>query len=130
MATVLVLNDDEDLLELYEEVLRELGHEPVTRFTTDSGPEAVRDVGADALLVDLMRPDEKSYGLRIIEEVRRDPELHDLPVILCTAGTEQVRPLLERLERLDVPVVAKPFGMSDLQAVLQRALGETEKPAS
>lgn len=130
MATVLVLNDDQDLLDVYEAVLRELGHEAITKMTNESGPQAVRDVGADALLVDLMRPNENAYGLRIIEEVRKDPELRDMPVVLCTAGAEQVKPLLDRLEQLDVSIVTKPFGMAELQAALQRALGESEKPAT
>jgi CheY-like chemotaxis protein len=63
----------------------------VTRFL-----RAAYDLGADALLVDLERPDEEEYGLRIIEELRSDPELVALPVILCTAAAEEVRPLLER----------------------------------
>jgi CheY-like chemotaxis protein len=70
MAIVLVVNDDRTMLDVYEAVLRDLGHEPITKMTASSGPDTVRDVGADALLVDLERPDEEEYGLRIIEELR------------------------------------------------------------
>jgi CheY-like chemotaxis protein len=122
MAIVLVLNDDHDMLDTYELMLAELGHTPIAKMTVNSGPETVRDVGADALLVDLMRPDEDAYGLRIIEEIRGDPELGQLPVILCTAGAERVSPLLPRLQELDVPVVLKPFAVSDLEQVLTSVL--------
>jgi DNA-binding NtrC family response regulator len=53
MAVVLIVNDDRDLLDMYAEALRAMGHEPVTKEAIDSGPETVRQVGADALLVDL-----------------------------------------------------------------------------
>ena len=130
MATVLVLNDDGDLLATYESVLRELGHEPITKTTVTSGPETVREVKADALLVDLMRSREDEYGLRIIEEVRGDPELEKLPVILCTAAAGEVRSLLPRLTQLDVPVLLKPFAISDLERVLSTVLNEGPEPTT
>jgi CheY-like chemotaxis protein len=127
MAIVLVVNDDRTMLDVYEAVLRDLGHEPITKMTASSGPETVRDVGADALLVDLERPDEEEYGLRIIEELRSDPELVALPVILCTAAAEEVRPLLERLDRLGVPVIRKPFEVTELERALRDALGDAQR---
>ena len=122
MATVLVLNDDSDMLETYESVLRELGHEAVTKLTVASGPETVREVRADALLVDLMRNEEDAYGLRIIEEVRSDPELESLPVVLATAAAEAVPRLQGKLDQWDVSVLIKPFGVSELEQVLTAVL--------
>jgi DNA-binding NtrC family response regulator len=53
MARILVLNDDQTMLDVYEAALRQLGHEPVTKEIVDSGPETVREVAAEALVVDL-----------------------------------------------------------------------------
>jgi CheY-like chemotaxis protein len=130
MAIVLVVNDDRTMLDLYEAVLTDLGHEPVTKMTVSSGPETVRDVGADALVVDLERPDEEAYGLRIIEELRCDPALGELPVILCTAAAQEVRPLLERLDGLGVAVVEKPFDVAELEQALRDALGDAQERRS
>lgn len=63
MAVVLVVNDDGDLLDTYEAMLVAMGHEPVTKLTLASGPETVREVGADALVVDLERADEDEFGI-------------------------------------------------------------------
>ena len=125
MAVVLVINDDADMLEAYEATLRDMGHVPVTKLAVESGPETVREAAAEALLVDLRRPDENEFGLRIIEEVRADPELRALPIVLCTAGAQEVRPLLERLSLLDVPVVLKPFSVEELEQTLAAALNRT-----
>ncbi len=44
MARILVINDDDTILDLYEAVIRDLGHEAVTKATASSGPEIVHDV--------------------------------------------------------------------------------------
>jgi DNA-binding response OmpR family regulator len=126
MAVVLVVNDDRDLLEVYEEALLAMGHEPVTKESIDAGPETVRQVGADALLVDLQAPHEGEFGLRVIQEVREDPETRDLPIILATGATDELHSLHERLDALDVPVLIKPFEMSALEEKLQAVLVRSE----
>jgi len=122
MAVVLVVNDDNDMLSVYESVLTAMGHTPVTKLGVESGGDTIRDVGAEALLIDLQRPDEDDFGLRIIEEVRTDPELRDLPIILCSGATEAMRPLGDRLAGLRVPVVVKPFSINELEETLSGAL--------
>lgn len=122
MAVVLVVNDDGDLLDTYEALLAAMGHEPVTKLTIESGPDTVREVGADALVVDLQAANEGHFGLRIIEEVRSDPDLKDLPIILCSGAAESIHPIRERLAELNVPVVLKPFPIEVLEQQLQATL--------
>jgi CheY-like chemotaxis protein len=120
MARILVINDDDAILDTYEAVIRGLGHEPVTKATASSGPEIVQDVAADALIVDLQRPDEEEYGLRIIEELRAAPKMQAFPIVLATGAGPDLQPILPRLERLEVEVLRKPFEIEDLESVLSR----------
>jgi CheY-like chemotaxis protein len=124
MARVLVINDDESILKVYEDLLRELGHEVVPRLSAESGPEAVNEVRADALIVDLQRPDEAEYGLRIIEELRQDPATQGFPIVLATGATQL--PEAVRLQMLDVRIVRKPFAIEDIDS----ALGESLRASS
>jgi CheY-like chemotaxis protein len=128
MAMVLVVNDDRDMLDMYEALIRQIGHEVVTETIVESGPEAVRAVKADALVVDLQRPDERDYGLRLIEEVRAHPDVSAIPIILCTGAVEQIGPLMPRLQSLHVPVLPKPFRAEELEQALASALaGKTAR---
>jgi DNA-binding response OmpR family regulator len=122
MAVVLVVNDDRDMLDMYAEALQAMGHEPVTKEAIDAGPETVREVGADALLVDLQAPHEDEFGMRVIQEVRGDPDLRDLPIIPATGATDDLDSLHEELEALEVPVLIKPFSISVLEETLQAVL--------
>ncbi len=135
MAVVLVINDDQDMLDVYESLLRSLGHQPVTKVMVESGPETIRDLGAEALIVDLQQPEEALFGLRVIEELRSDPELSWLPIILCSGAPEALRTLRPNLDAMGVPVVAKPFAIEaleeTLEAVLRRAtdrMGDAGSP--
>lgn len=120
MARILVINDDETILDTYEAVIQGLGHEPVTKATASSGPEIVHDVGADVLIVDLQRPDEDEYGLRIIEELRAAPETKAFPIVLATGAGPELQPILPRLQSLEVEVLRKPFEIRDLKSVLDQ----------
>jgi CheY-like chemotaxis protein len=122
---VLVVNDDHDMLDLYEALIQEIGHEVVTETIVESGPAAVSAVRADALVVDLQRPDQDDYGLRLIEEVRADPEVGGTPIILCTGAVEQIVPLLPRLEKMKVSVLPKPFQADELERTLASVLQAT-----
>ena len=86
----------------------------------------MREVGADALVVDLQAADEGHFGLRIIEELRGDPEMRDFPIILCSGAAESVHRLRERLAALNVPIVLKPFDVEVLEQQLQATLAATE----
>jgi CheY-like chemotaxis protein len=123
MAVVLVINDDRDLLETYQELIRQMGHVPVTEVAAQSGPETVRAAGAEALVVDLERPDESEFGLRVVEQVRADPELQALPIIVCTGAPEpHLAPVRGRLDELGVPVLPKPFTLEEFEAALDDLL--------
>lgn len=122
MATVLVVNDDRDMLDMYESMLQAMGHRPITMVAIHTGPETVREVGADVLLVDLEAPDEAEFGLRLIREVRGDPELEDLPIILATGARERVGLHRDLFDALGVPVLIKPFSINALEEQLRAAL--------
>jgi DNA-binding response OmpR family regulator len=130
MARILVINDDDSVLDTYEAVIAGMGHEAVTKAMAASGPEVVRDVGADALIVDLQRPGEEEYGLRIIEELRAEPETQAIPIVLATGAGSDMQPVMARLRSLEVEVVPKPFEVGDLEAVIDASVPRAAAPTS
>jgi|SRR3954451_17660678 CheY-like chemotaxis protein len=124
-SRIAVIDDDTVFLELMEELL---GHgEGYQVFTCSSwidSVQLVREVMPDLVMLDLMLGRDKS-GWAILEQLRREPGLAELPVILCTAAA----PALARAEpRANVEFVAKPFDIDDLLATIERLLART--PAS
>lgn len=87
---ILLLDDDQEFLELYEELLSELPSEPLVR-TTVSGSRALAILGSEPIrlfLCDLKMP--KMDGLQVLSIVRRKfPKLRT--VVLTSLHDEQFR---------------------------------------
>jgi len=110
------------VLDMYGAVLEEMGHRPVLKARIQPKPETVIANGAEALLLDLEAETDPVAGLHVIEALRADPATQEVPIVLCTAAPEDVRPLSKRLEDLEVPVLVKPFHIEKLRDVLRQVL--------
>lgn len=122
MAVVLVVNDDQDLLDVYGSVIEEMGHEPVLRVDLEPDPSVVLATRAEAVVIDLQGRADQLAGLRAIEALRANPRTRAVPIVLATAAVDEVQPLVEHLEQLDVPILIKPFPLDQLRDVLGRVL--------
>lgn len=122
MAVVLVVNDDRGMLEVYQAMLGEMGHQAVPRLDLDPDPGKVIETGAEALVIDLQAEADPMAGLSVIEELRHHPATRDMPIILSTGAAAEVQRLSARLSQLQVPVLIKPFDVEEFRDVVQRLL--------
>ncbi len=87
MARILVADDDVDIRELVEFKLSTMGHDIVAVGDGAAAVEACRANKPDLAVLDVMMPGVS--GLDAIREIRADPALADLPVILLTARAQE-----------------------------------------
>ncbi len=120
-ASILVIDDNEELLALYDAVLRYNGY-GVTTLSEPPTLDAVRAVRPDAVILDLHFGGQQFEGWAVLQRLRNDPALVHLPVIVCTAGEGEVRDASDLLRRHNVWVLLKPFVVTDLERVLREAL--------
>lgn len=119
--TVLVVEDEEDILELVAYNLTKDGHQVKKAMT---GEEALRLTFAEApdlVLLDLMLPE--LDGLEVCRRLKRDPRKQQIPVIMLTARGEEAD-IVAGLELGADDYVTKPFSprvlMARVRAVLRR----------
>ncbi|MES2442880.1 MAG: response regulator [Pseudomonadota bacterium] len=116
IGAVLLVEDNEEVGEFAEAMLRELGHS-VTR--TRSGPEALEAAAErpfDVVLSDVVMP--QMSGLELAEQLRRlQPSL---PVVLTTGYSDEI----SRSGAGGRPVLLKPYRLETLAAMLDEALAE------
>jgi two-component system phosphate regulon response regulator PhoB len=122
---VLVVDDEPDLLELVRFHLVQAGFEVETARDGRHGIEAIRRRRPDLVVLDWMLPD--LPGSEVCRQVRSDPQLRDLPILLLTAKSEEV----DRVVGFELGAddyVTKPFSPRELalrvQAILRRSRGE------
>jgi CheY-like chemotaxis protein len=118
--TVLVCDNEEVLRGLVLATLEGNGYDFVEALDGDDALEQARRVRPDLILLDMMMPGRT--GLEVLAELRRDPELRGIPVVMLTARA-QVRDR-EAAERAGADrFLAKPFSPLELSRVVEELLG-------
>ena len=114
-ATILVVDDDDDIRQVLAMVLDEAGFRVVTAANGREALERLRgDPRPDVILLDLMMPEMDGYQFRA--EQQRDPALHAIPTLIVTAGT--VTPRVEELGA--EAILRKPVSLRRLVDTIRR----------
>jgi CheY-like chemotaxis protein/HPt (histidine-containing phosphotransfer) domain-containing protein len=123
---VLYIEDDRPNALLVERILRRRpGIRLLDAPTGSEGIRLAREQRPALVLLDLRLPD--MHGLEVLRWLRADPRTAGLPVAVITGGAEPET--LERLEAAGVPeVIAKPFDVERLLAVVDAALDSRQPP--
>lgn len=131
-ATILVVDDEEDIRELVE---LNLGREGYKVLTCETGERALAIASSklpNLVILDLMLPG--IDGLEVCRELKGSPRTENIPVIMLTAKGEEAD-IVAGLELGADDYVTKPFSrrvlLARVRAVLRRrvesALGRADK---
>jgi len=124
MPRVLVVEDERDMRQVLVYNLGQAGHEVLAVERGDEALALLREQRPDLVLLDLMLPD--MSGLDICRQIKANPQLRAIPVIMLTARNEEIDRVIG-LELGADDYVVKPFSVRELvlrvQAVLRRSRG-------
>jgi DNA-binding NarL/FixJ family response regulator len=87
MHTILVIEDEPEMLRNMITILRMEGFKPVSAENGRLGVEAVRREKPDLILCDVMMPELDGYG--VLESLRANPETIGIPFVFLTAKGEK-----------------------------------------
>lgn len=126
--TILVVDDEQDLLDLIEYNLKKEGFDVLKAEDGEEGIRMARKHGPDLVLLDIMMPN--MDGIEVLEIMRGDERLKRIPIIFLTArGDEKTE--VEGLNKGGDDYITKPISttklISRIKAVLRR-FEETEEP--
>ena len=117
---VVCIEDEPEMIALVELILGRKGFELIGAVGGREGLDIVRKVKPDLILLDLMMPD--MGGWEVYQQVKADPELKDIPVIVVTAKAQSIDKVLGiHIARVD-DYVTKPFGPQELLQSVNRVL--------
>ena len=107
--TVLVVDDEEDLLSLLEYNLEQEGFDVALARDGVDAIEQTRVHEPDLIILDIMMP--KMDGMEVCEKLRKDAHLRTIPIMMLTARNEED----DKVEGLDVGAdiyLGKPVSVS------------------
>lgn len=123
--TVVLAEDDVDIRDLVQIVLEGLGLTVTAVGTGSEALQACRDEQPKFLLLDITMPG--MNGLEVCREVRADPEISELPIIIMTARA-QASDVTAGMEAGADTYIIKPFGPIELREHVEATLAKRGVP--
>jgi DNA-binding response OmpR family regulator len=121
VARVLVVNDDNDFLDLVKEVLEEDEHTVELHKTWEDAHKIVKERKPDLVILDLMY-DRELNGFKLIDLLMLDPATRRIPLIVCSAATQELKEHERALGALGIQTVPKPFDLEQLLNAIRSTL--------
>lgn len=123
---ILAIDDELDTLAFYSEVLEDNDFITVTAQDGEEGLKKARQEKPSLIILDIMMP--KKSGMKTYKELRTDPELKDIPVMIITGISKEVdfKSLLDRATTGNVSPEAhlvKPLKADELIAAIHDVIG-------
>lgn len=129
-ARILVVNDTQEILELFRIFLEEEeGYEVVLAGTPMQQVKDVEYINPDLIILDLVFGDEKT-GLQMLQMLKMQRSTATIPVIVCTAALDLLREQEGYLVSQGVHVIYKPFDLDHLRANVKQLLESHEHVSS
>ncbi len=120
--TILVIDDDTDILALLKMSLASDGFNVVTASDGMKGIQSAKAEQPDLILLDVMMP--QMDGLQVIKKLKEDTDTRAIPVLWLTAKT-QTEDKLRGLEIGGDDYITKPFDLREVTARINAVLGRT-----
>jgi DNA-binding response OmpR family regulator len=127
MPTILIIEDEPELVKVLRSYLEQAGYEVITAYRGDSGLSNWEHKRPDLVILDLNLPG--MDGLDVAREIRRKA---DTPIIMLTARVEEA----DRLIGLEIGAddyITKPYSprevVARVRAVLRRAVATPSAPS-
>lgn len=119
--TILVVDDEKDLLDLIEYNLKKEGFGVLKAENGEEGIKIAKEHNPDLVLLDIMMP--KMDGLEAVELMRQDDDLKNIPIIFLTARSDE-KTEIEGLDKGGDDYITKPISttklISRIKAVMRR----------
>jgi DNA-binding response OmpR family regulator len=120
---ILVINDDESILELFQMLLQSEGYEVLTSVEAIENIADVADLTPDLVILDL-KLGMQEEGWIMLQKLRMYPPTTGIPVIICTAALDVVRQQESTLQDKNIPIVYKPFSLDELMKAVHSVLSD------
>jgi CheY-like chemotaxis protein len=112
-ATILVVDDNADLGELFERYLAGQPCRVMQATSGDQGIRLAREMQPDAVVLDVMMPEVD--GWQVLQTLQADPSTSDIPVVVCSVISDpQLAASLGAAASL-----SKPIGRDEILATLR-----------
>ena len=114
---IYILEDDEDIRFIVSYILNEIGYEVTEAETLKQFHQQLESGRPDLMLLDIMLPD--GNGLDLCAELKKDPSISDIPIIMMSAHAAQE---FVQQKACAQDFISKPFDLDNLTSMIRKYL--------
>lgn len=129
MARILVINDTQELLEMFRLLLEQEDHEVVLSGLPILKVSEVEQIRPDLIILDIIFGDQKT-GWQMLQMLKMKRSTASIPIIVCTAALREVQEQEGYLISQGIRVLYKPFDIDNLLTLIDQALKPDGKPTA
>ncbi|NIL98407.1 MAG: response regulator [Planctomycetales bacterium] len=119
-ARVMIVDDEFHIVVPLQLKFTKAGYEVITAMDGDEAWEEIQKRPPDLLIADVLMPNMNGYEL--VEKIRKDPLLADLPVVFLTATAVEQKTREWAAEKNVAEVIAKPYSVKEVIRTVERML--------
>ena len=125
---ILVVDDELDMRIFITTLLETSGYKPLSAVDGKEGMEVAREKKPSVIILDVMMPNES--GISMYRELKNDPELKDIPVVMLSALSKKTffhsQKVLDEYKGEKIPepadYIEKPPEPEDILEAIQNCL--------
>jgi CheY-like chemotaxis protein len=87
MAKILIVDDDVETTALFESLIRNIGHEPVSVNSSLTAIETIKAESPDLILLDIMMPDVN--GIELCKMIKAIQDIRHIPIMMVSALSDK-----------------------------------------
>ncbi len=87
-AKILLIDDDVDFVLATKTILESKPYEVITAYEGNEGLKKAREEHPDLIILDIIMPTKS--GFTVCDELKRDPQLSKIPVLLLTSLSQRI----------------------------------------
>lgn len=111
MKTVLIVDDEQDIVETIKYVLEAQGYKCICAYDGEDGLKKAKDTIPDMMILDVMMPN--INGFKISRLLKFDSKYKNIPIMMLTARSQAEDKLIGEETGADI-YMTKPFDIEEL----------------
>jgi CheY-like chemotaxis protein len=123
---IIVVNDTEEILELFRDILEgEGGYEVIIATYKPQIIDQIEEANLDLIICDYVFGEEK-VGDQLVEKLRMNRDTADIPIIVCSGAIQALRDMEGQYAEKNVSILYKPFDIDELLNLVSKKLSNSE----
>jgi len=125
-AFIVIADDERPLAELLCAIFEGEGHSVHCCYSATSAYEIIEELIPELVVID-MQMEKRWSGLEVVQRMRADTALRDIPVIIYTADRRSLAGIRDTLVAHHCHILEKPFNLYVLLDMVKRMMSLQER---